>query len=94
VAGRLGLSRSVVSEVLSGSYRSDTRRIEGVVRGALLAERVDCPVLAEIGRDECARSQADRSPPRDPVRRALRAACPSCSHAWAAPAQADQEDET
>lgn len=44
-ANRLGMSEATVSQVLSGSYKANTLRIERRVRGVLLGEEVDCPVL-------------------------------------------------
>lgn len=55
VGRRIGYSPAVVSSVLSNSYGlGDIARVEGVVRGALMAETVVCPVMnTEIGRDVC-----------------------------------------
>lgn len=44
-ANRLGVSEATVSQVLSGNYRANTLRIERRVRGELLGEECDCPVL-------------------------------------------------
>ncbi len=54
---RIGYSRSAVSVVLNGKYRGDLGRVEEMVRGALMAANVDCPVLGEIGRDRCLNEQ-------------------------------------
>ena len=48
VAERLGISEATVSQVLSGTYKASTERIERRVRGELLGEQVECPVLMEI----------------------------------------------
>lgn len=54
VGKRIGYSGSTVSQVLSDTYRNgDMVRIESVVRGALMAETVHCPILQDIGRDIC-----------------------------------------
>lgn len=55
VGKRLGYSGSTISLVLSNGYQlGDITRVEQVVRGALMAEEVLCPVLStEIGRDVC-----------------------------------------
>lgn len=54
VGKKIGYSGSTVSQVLSDTYRNgDMARIETVVRGALMAETVRCPILQEIGRDIC-----------------------------------------
>lgn len=80
VAARLGYSPGVVSQVLNGSYKGDLARVEGVVRGALLAETVMCPVVDEIARDVCLENQK-RTPPftsamRARLYRACRGGCP------------------
>lgn len=54
VARRVGYSGATVSQLISNSYRGDLRAVETMVRGALMAETVTCPVMAtEIGRDVC-----------------------------------------
>ena len=53
VAKALQYSPATISQVLSGSYRGDLDRLEEMVRGAYLAETVNCPVIGEIGRDVC-----------------------------------------
>jgi len=59
VAKKLGYSSTAVSLVLSNNYeKGDIVRFEAVVRGALMAETVHCPVLStEIGRDVCSNWQ-------------------------------------
>lgn len=44
-ATKIGVSEATVSQVLSGNYKASTLRIERRVRGALLGETCDCPVL-------------------------------------------------
>lgn len=46
-AERIGLSAATVSQVLAGKYQADTLRIERRVRGELLRETCECPVLLE-----------------------------------------------
>lgn len=55
VGKRLNYSGAAISSVLSNTYRNgNMERFEAVVRGALMAEVVMCPVLStEIGRDVC-----------------------------------------
>lgn len=54
VGKKLGYSGAVVSLVLSNKYGAgDMEKFEGVVRGALMAQTVDCPVLQDISRDRC-----------------------------------------
>lgn len=44
-AVKLGISEATVSQVLSGTYKASTLRIERRVRGALLGETCQCPVM-------------------------------------------------
>lgn len=84
VAARIGYSASAISQALSGKYKGDLAKLEAAVRGALMGETVECPVLGAIGRDQCLRNQrqlqAARSSAGDPVRQALRRTCPTCRH--------------
>lgn len=50
---RISYSASSISQVLSRTYRADTRRIEEMVRGALMAATVTCPELGEMARHVC-----------------------------------------
>jgi hypothetical protein len=53
VAQRIGRSASLVSSVLSASYKGDLKAVEALVRGALMRLTVDCPVLGEIAGSDC-----------------------------------------
>lgn len=53
VGKRIGYAGSTVSQLLSNSYPGDVGRIEQIVRGALMSETVQCPILQSIGRDVC-----------------------------------------
>jgi hypothetical protein len=57
VARKLGCSASVVSQVLSRSYRGSLETVEQRVRGALMAETLICPVMGEIRRSLCVDNQ-------------------------------------
>ncbi|RWC58894.1 transcriptional regulator [Mesorhizobium sp.] len=60
VAGEcISYSRSAVSTIISGKYPGDIARVEQMVRGALMALTVECPVLGEIGRDQCLTEQKE-----------------------------------
>jgi DNA-binding transcriptional regulator YdaS (Cro superfamily) len=80
-AERLGVSTSMINQVLNGSYRADTSRLEARVRGELLAETVTCPVAGVITRRACQDHQAREFASTNPVRvalyRACRAGCPN-----------------
>lgn len=77
---RIGYSASAVSTVINGRYPGDLTRIEECVRGALMGMNVSCPVLGDLGRDQCLAWQkkpfAATSSMRVAVWRACRAGCP------------------
>lgn len=59
-AERLGYSSSVISQALSNSYgKGNLARLEQVVRGAFMDQRVDCRELGEIGLDRCLAEQQE-----------------------------------
>ena len=82
VAARIGYSASAVNQVLQNVYTGSLARVEQAVRGAILAEKVDCPVLEQLPREACARHQRRRSdqltanPLLPKLYRACRAGCP------------------
>ncbi len=53
ICRRFGLSASVLSQVLSRTYKGDLDRIEQMARGAWFGVSVDCPMAGDIGRDRC-----------------------------------------
>jgi hypothetical protein len=57
-AARLGYSASLISGMIANTYPGDRAGVFDKVRGALMGETVVCPVLGEIGRDQCLREQA------------------------------------
>jgi hypothetical protein len=80
-AKRIGMSRSVVTSVCRARYSGVLAAVEARVRGALMNENVDCPVLGEIGRDYCLDEQKKRHVGSSAVRTALFHACRSaCQH--------------
>lgn len=57
-AGKLiGYSGATVCLVLGNSYPGDMATVEKAVRGALMNETVDCPVLGEIPANRCLKNQ-------------------------------------
>ncbi|MER8814363.1 MULTISPECIES: transcriptional regulator [unclassified Mesorhizobium] len=79
VAGqRIGYSRSAVSTIISGKYLGDVARVEQMVRGALMAATVECPVLGEIGRDRCLTEQKEPFRATSRHRAQLFHACKTC----------------
>jgi hypothetical protein len=77
---RIGYSPAALSNVIRGRYAGDVARVEEKVRGALMGVTVECPVLGEIGRNQCLDWQrkpfAATSSMRVAVYRACRSGCP------------------
>ena len=81
VADRLGYSASVLSRVLNGKYDGDLERVADKVRGALMGEKVMCPVVDEIARDQCLDHQRHGPPFTSSMRAKLYRACRNgCPH--------------
>ena len=79
---RIGYSRSAISTVLNRKYAGDIDRVEQMVRGALMAMTVECPVLGEIGRDRCLSEQHEPFRATSAFRAQLYHACRNgCPHA-------------
>jgi len=53
VARRIGLGESTVSQVLSGTYKAATVRIERRVRGVLMGATCACPVMGDVSTRVC-----------------------------------------
>lgn len=79
-AKALGLSPSLVSHVIANGYTGDVPTVFARIRGAMMGEAVQCPVLGEIGRDSCIAEQrkpfSASSAARARVYRACRSGCP------------------
>lgn len=80
VARRLDYSTAVVSSVCRNRYAGDLSRVEAKVRGVLMSETVDCPVLGDINRGTCIDEQAKKFFGTSAVRTRLYRACPACQH--------------
>lgn len=83
VAERLGVSQSVVNQTLRGKYRGRLDRLEQRVRGELMRQTIECPVLGDLSRLRCQdiqEAQRRASWVNNDVRRALAGSCPSCPH--------------
>lgn len=81
VAQKLSYSASTISQVLTNKYQlGDMRRVEQMVRGALMAETIPCPTLGDITRNIClewqAKPYAATSSLRAQMYRACRQPCP------------------
>lgn len=57
VSAELGYSPAVVNTVLSNSYKGDFGAVQQAVEGALMAAKVDCPVLGEMRSNVCLQNQ-------------------------------------
>ncbi len=80
-AARIGYSGGVISQVLRRNYPGDMPRVETAIRGALMGETVDCPVLGDIGRDRCLQEQDMPRIATSAVRMRLWRACrDGCPH--------------
>lgn len=80
VAKRLGYSDAVVSHVLANRYPGDIDRVFAAIRGALMGEKVLCPILDEIGRDRCLTEQKRPFAATNSIRARLFLACQSCKN--------------
>ncbi len=58
VAQRLGVSGSLISQVLSGKYPADLEKFKERVRGEFLGKTVHCPAFGELNRRACLDNQA------------------------------------
>lgn len=76
----IGYSGSTISELISNKYRGDIARLEQMVRGALMGATVLCPVLGEIGQDQCRHEQARPFVATNSTRAMLRRECRRCPH--------------
>lgn len=81
-AKTVGYSYSAVSMVLNAkAEKLDIARVEQMVRGALMAAIVDCPVMGEIGRDRCLDEQKQEFRSTSSMRAQLYYACRNgCPH--------------
>lgn len=80
-AKRIGMSASVVTSVCKARYTGDLGAVEARVRGALMNESVDCPVLGEITRDHCLDEQKKKHVGSSAIRTRLYQACRGgCEH--------------
>jgi hypothetical protein len=85
VAKKLGVSDSQVSIAIGKTYAGNYSRLEARVRGELMNERVQCPVLGDITTRRCVDAQAHNTKanyaPTNGMRVELRRACLICPNA-------------
>ena len=80
-ARRIGYSTGVVSAVIANKYKGDLASVEARVRGALLSEEVECPVLGAVRKDRCADEQKKAFTGTSALRTRIYNACRSgCIH--------------
>lgn len=78
-AGRaIGRSAALVNQVIKRSYKGDLKAVEPLVRGALMNEVVDCPVLGELATNVCLENQKAPFSSRNHIRVQLFRACKTC----------------
>lgn len=77
---RIGYSGPTVNQVLARSYPGNLAAVERAVRGAFLAETVDCPVLGQIPTNTCQAQQRRRLSTASPQQARLYRACKACPH--------------
>ncbi|MDJ0628556.1 MAG: helix-turn-helix transcriptional regulator [Rhodobacter sp.] len=82
VARRLGLSASVLSQVLRNKYPGSMANVEDAVRAILMRDLVDCPTLGALPRPDCAawRRKARRFVGSNGLRVRMYRACSRCPH--------------
>ena len=81
VAQRLGVSRTLVSQVCNQKYPGDLERVQKLVEGVYLSCTVMCPILGEIRQDQCLAHQARSNVSSNPLYIQVYKACRSgCQH--------------
>lgn len=91
VAGRLGLTGAVVSQVIRNNYAGRNDRIEARVRAVFLDGKIACPALGEISAETCLnwRDASQALSSVSPARVRMFNACNACKRNRSA----DEEDE-
>lgn len=78
VAAEIGYSATVVSQVLSGTYKGDLKAVQQKVEGALMGLTVDCPVVGELPRNRCLEYQRQSFAATNHLRVQFSKACRGC----------------
>ena len=82
VANELGVSKTVVSQLINGKYPGDLARMQALVEGAYMAKTVQCPIMGDIPLHLCDKYQRNTltsHPTRLKLFRACREGCPHSS---------------
>lgn len=80
MARKLGYSSPVISSALSNAYAGRMDKLEQKVRGELMKESVNCPVLGQISKRQCVDEQSRPYAATNAVRVELRRACARCEN--------------
>ncbi|WP_368565532.1 hypothetical protein [Pseudoxanthomonas sp. UTMC 1351] len=80
VAAEIGYSATVVSQVLSGTYKGDSRAVQQKVEGALMGLTVECPVIGDLPRNRCLEYQRQPFASTNHMRVQFSRTCPTCKH--------------
>jgi hypothetical protein len=78
VAKDLGVSVTVVNQLLKDQYLGDVASMSERIRGQYMAETVSCPVMGELGRRHCLDYQVRPLAHTNPQRVRLYHACKTC----------------
>ncbi|PKG74212.1 transcriptional regulator [Shewanella sp. GutCb] len=80
VGKELGVSKTVVSQLINDKYPGDLKRMQKLVEGAYMNRMVHCPILGDIALHQCDKHQGNTST-SNPIRLRLYRACRSgCDH--------------
>lgn len=80
VGASVGYSGAALSQTINRKYQGDIAAVEKAVRGVLLAERLDCPVLGLIPANDCLTHQRKAFNTASPQAVRLARACATCTH--------------
>jgi hypothetical protein len=78
VARQVGVSTGLVSHLLAKRYPGDVVAVFAKIRGALIGERVACPILGDIRLDHCLVEQKRPFAATNSTRARLYHACRTC----------------
>lgn len=80
IGKELGVSKTVISQLINNKYPGDLERMQKLVEGAYLNRTVMCPILGEIPLHQCDKHQGNTST-SNPIKLRLYRVCRSgCPH--------------
>lgn len=80
IARAIGVSAAVVNQALRNAYTGRLDRLEMRVRGELMRELVECPVLGPVTQRQCLDEQSRPFAATNSLRIQLYRACRVCPH--------------